>query len=520
MKRHFRLGFIFLFFIIGPRAVDGASETPRRGGTVRMSTLKGLSLTNPLVSTQSTEKRIRQLVYEPLLEIGPKGEIEPNLAESWEISKDGKLYTFPLRRGVRFHNGREMTAEDVKFSMDYTINPKNGAYGFSQLRIVNLVEAADRYTVKVHLKASSPGFLPALADIATFSVIPKNSLDEGMSNPTEFPPGTGPFRITEWVPEQRIVFDRFGDYWGHKAFLDRVVFVVVRDATVQFTALRAGDVEMVERTPYPWVKEILDGKTRGIQVAQASHAGFRRLTFNVAAPPFDNKKLRHSVAHAMDKKEILQAAYFGFGETTDQKYPRGHIWHLEGLPFPSFDPNKAKASLKESGYKGETIELLVRQGQDAQDEALALQAQLRRIGMNVKLDVMEPAAYTARRRQGAFAFSFDGSSFGPEPWATYAPDFQCPADLKKRVQNSSGYCNKEVDALFKKAESEMDFGRRREIFRQILTHLAEDLPSVNVSFIPRFYTFRDSVKGFTTDPSEGSYRWSAGGLNYTWLESK
>jgi dipeptide transport system substrate-binding protein len=349
-------------------------------------------------------------------------------------------------------------------------------------------------------------------------VVPKGSLEEGVTNPVDFPPGTGPFKLTEWVPGQRIVFERFADHWGHKAFVDRVVFIVVRDATVQFTALRSGDVEMVERTPYPWVKEILDGKIKGIGVAQASHAGFRRLTFNVAGAPFNNKKLRQAVAHAIDKKEILQAAYFGFGEVTDQKYPRGHVWYQEGIPSLSFDPNKARLLLKEAGYKGETIDLAVRQGQDAQDEALALQAQLRRIGMTIKLDVMEPAAYTSSRRQGTFAFSFDGSSFDTEPWTTYAPDFQCPADLKKRVQNNSGYCNKEVDALFKKAETELDFGRRREIFRQILTQLAEDVPSVNVSFIPRFYTFRDFVKGFTTDPSDGSYRWSAGGLNYTWVD--
>lgn len=518
MKRYIWLG-LMLGLVWGvPRPSDGASETPKPGGTVRMSTLKGLVSKNPLVGTQSTEKRIRQLMFEPLLDIGPKGDIQPNLAQSWETSRDGRIHTFFLRRGVKFHNGREMTAEDVKFAMDYTMNPKNGAHGFTLLKGVSLTEAVDRYTLKVHLQSANPGFLSSVANIAAFSVIPKGSLEEGVTNPADFPPGTGPFKIVEWVPGHRIVFERFRDYWGHKAFLDRVVFLVVRDATVQFTALRSGDVEMVERTPYPWVKEIVEGKVKGINVAPASHAGFRRVTFNVTAAPFNNKMLRQAVAHAIDKKEILQAAYFGFGEITDQKYPRGHVWHMEGIPFPPFNPNKAKALLKDAGYKGETIELSVRQGEDAQDEALALQAQLRRIGMTIKLDVMEPASYTSRRREGNFAFSFDGSSFDPDPWSTYAPDFQCQADLKKRVQNYSGYCDKDVDALFKRTETELDPARRREIVRRILTQLAEDLPSVNVAFVPRFYTFRDFIKGFTTDPSEGSYRWSAGGLNYTWVD--
>ena len=243
--------------------VREASAQPKRGGTVTLGITRDASVMNPLVDTSSTQKRIRDLMFETLLGVDLKGNLQPALAESWDISKDGKLYTFRLRRGVKFHNGQEMTAEDAKFAIDYSMNPKNGARGFAELEVVDRVEARDRYTLNIYMKRSAPGFTYALAKIETFSVIPKESVGEGVRNPGKFPPGTGPFKFVEWQPQQRIVFDRFDDYWGRKAFVDRVVLRIIPDTTVSFTALRAGDIDMTERAPYEWIKEIRDGKSKG-----------------------------------------------------------------------------------------------------------------------------------------------------------------------------------------------------------------------------------------------------------------
>ncbi len=518
MKRYpiymFALGLMLVFFV----TLLGAAEMPKRGGTLRMAIRKDMRLMNPLVGTQSTERRIRSLMFEPLLGIDLQGKIQPNLAESWKVSKDGKTYTFYLRKGVKFHNGKEMTAEDVKFAIDYTRNPKNGAYGFTNLAVISRAEAADKYTLKLRLKTGSPAFLTSLTSIRSFSVIPKESLEEGINKPAKLPPGTGPFRFVDWKPRQRIVLARFDDYWGHKALIDRLELRIIRDATVQFTALRAGDVDFVERTPYPWVRQIVKGKVKGVRFAKSRYAGFRRLRFNVTAPPFDNRKLRLAVAHAIDKKQILQAAYYGFGEMVDQKYPKNHTRYFKGINFPSYDLDKAKALLREAGYKGETIEIVLRHGEDAETEATTLKAQLAKIGMNIDLNVMDSGTYTARRHRGKFAFSFDGSSSDPDPWPTYARDLMCPQNLKNRSGNVSGYCNKEVDALFKKAQGELNKDKRNWYFREILTKVAEDVPSVYVAFVPRFFTFRDYVKGFTTDAGGASYRWWGGGMNYTWLD--
>ena len=515
MKRPLTLGLLLIWFLV-PFPLQAASEQPKRGGALTLAISKDLVLMNPLVGTGSTERRIRELIFEPLLGIDLKGNIHPNLAEAWEISKDGKLYTFKLRKGVKFHNGQEMTAEDVKYAIDYTMNAKNGASGYKELALIERVEVIDKHALKMHLKSANLAAIYSFAEIRAFSVIPKGSLPEGISKIATFPPGTGPFKFVEWQPQQRIVFERYDDYWGHKAFVDKVILRPISDDNVRLTALQAGDVDMTERAPYEWVKQIIEGKTKGIGFVEAPYSGATRIEFNVADPPFNNRKLRLAVAHAINRKEMLQAAYFGLGEPTDQRYPKGHVWYFDDIPSPAHDLNRAKALLKEAGYKGEPIELMFNVGDD-ETEATVAQAQLKRIGMNIKLSSQERGANLARRRSGNYAFKLAGGSINLDPLRSFVDDFKCEPDPRKRVENETGYCDKEMEALFKKAQTEVDPDKRRVLIRQISAKVSEDLPELRVGFVPRFFALRDYVKGFTSD-STNSFRWWGGGMNHVWLD--
>jgi ABC-type transport system substrate-binding protein len=492
-------------------------QEPKRGGTITMAVQKDLTLLNPMVATKSSDKTVRELMFEPLLAVDRDGKFQPYLAERWEISPDGKTYTFYLRRGVKFHNGQEMQADDVKFAVDYSLNPQNASYGYAKLTLVERVEAPDPYTVRFTLKAPSAAFLAALTDIQAFSVVPNGSLEEGVDKPQRFPPGTGPFRFVDWQVRQQIVFERFDDYWGHKAYVDRLVLKPIPDESVRMTALRAGDVNMIERAPYEWVREVVDGRLRGFAYEEASIAGLRMMQINQPSPPFDNKKLRQAIAHAIDKREVLHAAYFGFGAPHDQKYPRGHAWYIEGIPWPAYDPEKARTLLREAGYTGQEIPILLEQGKANEAEATTLQAQLRKIGMNIRLDVVEYATQVERMRKGEYAFKFSGSGMDLDPTSTYSRHIMCEPDQKVREANNTGYCDADMDALLKRAELEADPARRKELFKQVLTKMAEDLPEFVVGFVPRFYIFPDYVKGFTSD-GQDSFRWSGGGLHYVWID--
>ena len=503
-----------LFLLFGA-PVAGAAELPKPGGTLTMAISRDIVRMNPMIRTASTEKRVRDLMYDPLLNEDRKGNIKPGLAQSWEVSQDGKLYTFKLRTGVKFHNGKELTAADVKFSMDYTMNKKNGAYGFGRLEVVDRVEVVDDHTLKVYLKQANAPFISSLTDIRSFPVIPMESLPEGIDKPSKFPPGTGPFKFVEWVANQRSVFERFDDYWGKKAFVEKVILRPIENETVRFTALRAGDVDIVERTPYEWVKQIVDGKIKGIGFAKAETAGYRRIMFNVVAPPFNDKKLRAAVAHAINKKELLDAAYMGFGEVTDQKYPKGYAWYFDEIPSPEFDLNKAKALIKESTYKGQAVRFLSSQEGVRQTEALMVQSQLAKIGMKVEIDTVEWGAYRTQQRKGDYDFMIYGGQLDADPSITYSRDWVCESRTK-RSSNVSGYCDPKIDALFGEAEAAFKPAKRKQLFKQILESVYAEIPDIPVGYVPRFFAFRDAVKGFETNGG-GDFRFSDGGLAYAWL---
>jgi peptide/nickel transport system substrate-binding protein len=500
-----------------PQASPGASQAPKTGGTLTMAISKDLSLMNALVRTFSTDQSIRDLMYDSLLTVDDRGNIQPNLAESWQVAADGKLYTFKLRQGVKFHDGQELVAADPKFAIDYTLKPQNGAYGRERLALVERAETPDRYTLQVYLKQPSAAFLSVLTDIMAFPVVPNGSIEEGIDKPAQFAPGTGPFRFVEWQPKQRIVFERFDDYWGQKPYLDRVILKPIEEATVRFTALRAGDVDVIERTPYEWAKEIVDGKLKGFGVEEAPYAAYRHFVFNVADPPFNNKKLRQAVAYAIDKQELMQAAYFGFGQVTDQKYPKGHAWYMEGLPAPTHDLNRARALLQEAGYAGQPIDIYIEPAADVQAAATTVQAQLKKVGMETRIHTHEFGTYRVFIEKGEFAFApFMGSDFYLDPATTYRTEMACQ-DPRKRASNFSGYCDREMDTLFERAETELDAAKRRDLVRQIVAKKNDDLPIIPLAFVPRFFAFRDYVKGFTTD-DDGAFRPTGGGLQTTWLD--
>jgi ABC-type transport system substrate-binding protein len=516
MKQLVRIALLLTVVLGSACFVNSASVEPKPGGTITLAISKDMALMNPLVATGSTEARIRELMFESLLGLDARGNIRPNIAESWDVSKDGKVYTFKLRRGVRFHDGKEMTAADVKFAIDYTMDAKNGATGYDTLSVVDRVELPDPLTVKLYLKRPDPLFLTWLSDIRAFSVIPKGSLAEGVRQPKSMPPGTGPFKFVEWQPRQRVILARHDQYWGPKAFVDRVVLRDIANATVRINALQSGDVDIIERTPYEWVKEIVDGKTKGIGYSKASLAGARNVEFNVAAPPFNNKKLRLAVAHAIDRKEILQGAYLGLAEASDQRYPKGHTWYFVDVRAPEYDLSKAKALLQESGYKGETIELMGNVGEAAEVEGAVIQAQLKRIGIKVQLKMFERASALEARRKGNYAFKLSGGREYPEP-IPLLQEYRCEPDLNNRRENESGYCNKQFDALLAEAEAQSDIEKRRVLYRRLTAMQMEDMPILPIGFTPRFFAFRSHVKGFQTDFS-GAFQWGEGGLSHTWID--
>jgi peptide/nickel transport system substrate-binding protein len=498
-----------------PLAGPVSTAQPKRGGTLTVGLERDISHMNPFANTFSQDQFVRELMYDALLTYDDTGKILPHLAESWDISPDGKTYTFHLRRGVKFHNGQEMTAEDTAWSLNYIVNPRNGAYGFQRATVIDSAEAADTYTMRVTLKQPSPGFTAAMSEIKVGVVAPKNSLEEGVQKPATFPPGTGPFKFVQWDPKQRIVFERFDDYWGPKAHVDRVVFREINDHTVRLTALRAGDLDMMRATPYPDAKRIKDGEIPGVVGIEPRFTQNKRIAFNFVGSPFENKKLRQAVAYAVNREEMVQAIYFGLADPMDEQYPKGHEWYFEGMPTYPHDPEKARQMLQEAGYNGETYDLLLPPDSDDFQLGSLIQGQLRKIGMNVNLRVADAAAREDFSKTGNYQLDQRGANFDPDPSITYDADFRCD---ERRVSNRTGYCNPEVHQLLERAAVELDVNRRRELFRRAITiGFYEDVVYVPLLFVTKAMALRDYVKGFATS-REAKFRSPVGGVQTAWLD--
>lgn len=505
--------FIILAWLWLPLQVI-AAEAPKTGGKLVFGIAKDITALNPFLRMQSTDEMVRAVAFEGLLDTDAKGNIVPSLAELWTISPDGLDYIFKLRKGVKFHDGQEMTAEDAKWSAEYPMNPEHGATGLNYMKHVKSVTAVDRYTVKLTLKQPMAPFLAYIATIRAFTVVPKGSVPAAKETVGAFPPATGPFKFKEYKAGREIVFVRNDNYWQKGLpHLDEIVFRPTPDATASFAALRAGDLDMIERTPYAFIRKVEQGEVRGLKATGAGGAGFRRLIFNVIQPPFDNLKLRQAVAYAIDKKEYIKGAFWGYGGPTDQRVPMDSPWFIK-MPQRERDPAKVKSLLKEAGVGSDLeVELLGRQG--AEEEYQILERQLSSAGFKVKLTILEFGAYRNRQRSGDFQMILYGGDLPIDPHDTYPVDYGCggleEAKAKRRTLNVSGYCNPEVDKILAEAGKITDQKKRYEIYAKALALIYNDLPEIPLAFVPRFYTYHEKVQGFVTD-ADGRINASTFGL--------
>jgi ABC-type transport system substrate-binding protein len=200
-----------VFFLAFSTGAFTEGSKPKAGGTLRFAAQRDISNLNPFQDTRAMDTSVRSLVFEPLL-MEEDYNIRPHLAESWEISKDGREYRFRLKRGVKFHTGKEMSAHDVQWDFLYTMDPRNRAYSQDVFKDVRTVEVLDAATLKVTLRLPNAPFLSYLTSIQGLPVVPKDSLAQG-EKPGRFPPGSGPFIFEAWRPDLLMVLKWFPVYW-------------------------------------------------------------------------------------------------------------------------------------------------------------------------------------------------------------------------------------------------------------------------------------------------------------------
>lgn len=476
---------------LGSFATAFAQEAqPRRGGTLNVAFASDTKTLDPVFSINFSERQPLYLLYNTLLALKPDFSVAPELAERWEMSPGSRTLTLHLRTGVKFHDGTDFDASAVKFNIDRRLDEKVGSPQRGQMReMIDGVDVVDPSTVAIRLKGPSPNLLGMLAQREGFMVSPAAVEKAGKDLATN-PVGTGPFVFKEWVPGNRLVVERNPNYWDKgKPYLDGVVFRDISNTAVAIQRLLTGEADYASALSPIDVKQI---QSRPGIVLDASAVGrWYALQYQVNKPPFDNVKLRQAIAHAIDRKRIVDIVMSGGAALSNGPTPNSLWWAAPDIKGHDHDPAKAKALLAEAGHPN-GIELTLSTPQIAllQQVNQLVQEQLKAVGINVKLDPVAQSDWYPRVVQLAINFTPMRWSQRPDP-----DGFMSLLFHSKGAGNSTKYSNPEVDRLIDQARGLTDQSERAAAYRKAQEIMMADLPYIPLFFSLEYAAMRETVKG-------------------------
>jgi peptide/nickel transport system substrate-binding protein len=423
----------------------------------------GLQLEPPhLDPTSAAAGAIDQVLYsnvfEGLTRFSSDGSVVPGLAESWEISEDGKTYTFKLRRGVSFHDGTALDAGDVVFSLDRARAEDSTNAQKALFANIETVSAVDDSTVTVTLAKPQGNFLFNMAWGDAVIVAPE-SIEGIKSNPV----GTGAFTFTDWKQGDSITLTRNEGYWGEAAKLDGATFKFISDPTAAFAAMMAEDIDAFYGYPAPENLAQFEADPR-FTVLAGNTEGETILAINNKLPPFDNKLVRQAVAHAIDRSAIIDGAMFGYGTPIGSHFAPHHPAYVDLTGNSLYDPEKAKALLAEAGFEdGFSTTLKLPPPSYARRGGEIIAAQLREVGIETEITNLEWAQWLEQ--------AFKGYDFGMTIVSHTEP---MDIGIYARPDYYFQYDNPAFQDLIADLDVENDPARRTELMQQAQKIISED----------------------------------------------
>lgn len=372
---------------------------------------------DPHVSTRTEDKIVFGMVFNGLVRFAPgsmSGEdIEPDLAESWETSEDGLVWTFHLRQGVQFHGGYgEMTAADVVYSLTRAADPDRSGVSSDYTQFAS-VEALDDYTVRITLAEGIPSLLGVVANYHGGNIVSARAAEEMGENYHTNPIGTGPFAFDELAEGQFVRLVANPDYFRGAPEIDAITIRYISSASARDLAFQTGELDMIAGTREDrWVTNMTETGEAVVDVFEPGE--LRTLHINAAMPPFDDIRVRQAVAHAVNREELVAFMGASVARANEAPVPDGYLGHNADVSFLAYDPERARELLAEAGYPdGITVPVAITERASLFAPMQVLQAQLAAAGINVELEVMEHSAWHAAIRDDVSSMVLYGAARFP-----------------------------------------------------------------------------------------------------------
>ena len=456
---------------------------------------------DPRVGIDASSERIHELIFDDLLERDEHLNVRPALAERWDIP-DRLTYIFHLHHGVKFHDGGPLTARDVKWTFDSLLQGKIRSTKTAAYRFVDRVEARDDYTVVFHLKEPFATLLWNLSDGA-MGIVPYGSGDEISRQPI----GSGPFRFISAEPDKEVIIERNSDYWGEKARLERVRFIVVPDTTTRALELRKGSADIVNNALTSDLVLALE-REPNLEVLHGPGTVLNYLAFNLRDPILKDVRVRRAIAFAINRQPMIEYLWRGFAQPAASVLPRQSWAYNAEVPGYDYDPQRARQILDTAGYRavgGVRFHLTMKTSTEETTRLIAavLQQQLREVGIALDIRTFEFATFFSDVTSGAYqlySLRWIGGNEDPDifEYAFHSAKFP------PHGANRSYYSNSRIDALIDQARSELDQNARKQLYAEIQQILADELPYVNLWYLDNMLVHSKRVQGLTLNPS-GNY---------------
>jgi peptide/nickel transport system substrate-binding protein len=486
---------------------------------------------NPVIATDSMSYIVEWPIFDSLLELDPSLNVRPLLAESWEASKDGLTYTFRLKKGVKWHDGKPFTARDVAFTFYSVLDPKvttpHRAYfdalvGFPELTnkdnpkrpeelAVRPIEVVDDHTVRFRLRYPSGSFLAVLVNPRA-GIVPEHLLKGADLNTAEFnrkPVGTGPFKFVEWRRGERLVMEANEQYHGGKPALSRLIFRIIPDGVVLLQELRAGGVDFMENPPLTEVARLK--QTAGLKVLVADNTSYTYFGWRQDLAPFNDLRVRRALNHAVDVQSIVRDVLQGYAAISTGQFPPSSWAFDPSVKAYGYDPARAKALLAEAGWKPGADGVLAKDGkrfsfsirhdqanQSVKDTAVIIQEYLQRVGVEAKLEALDWPTFVKK----LFASEFEGivvswtNHHDPDPFA-----YTIWHSSQWKGRNFAHYKNPRVDEILEQARRSGVVAERKKAYAEFSKVLMEDAPYVFLYFPQQVYVTRQGYDGFAPIPT-------------------